>query len=278
MICSFEQQHINVYFCRKYKPYMSRVIRIHENSQLTEDSLLKTINNFQNEGELIGSGYRNVIKIITIDGIKYNIKAFKIPNLVNKIAYRFFRDSKAKRSFLYAQRLLKSGILTPTPEAYIEYKTPFSFGRSYYISKQLDYDFTIRRLIDEPECEDYDNILRQFTQFTFNLHERGIHFLDHSPGNTLIKKNGEHYDFYLVDLNRMEFKTLSYDERLNNFARLSPKDYMLDVISDEYASLIQKPHDEVKERMYFFSRKFSSSFKKKEAFKKKYYFWRKKKR
>ncbi len=278
MICSFEQQHINVYFCRKYKPHMPRVIRIHENSQLTQESLLKAINNFENEGELIGSGYRNVIKIITIDGTAYNIKAFKIPNLVNKIAYRYFRDSKAKRSFLYAQRLLKSGINTPSPEAYLEYKTLFSFGRSYYISKQLDYDFTIRRLIDEPECEDYDNILRQFTQFTFMLHEKGIHFLDHSPGNTLIKKNGEGYDFYLVDLNRMEFKTLSLDERLNNFARLSPKDYMLDVISDEYATLISKPHDMVKERMYFFSKKFSSSFKKKEAFKKKYYFWRKKKR
>ena len=109
------------------------------------------------------------------------------------------------------------------------------------------------------------------------MHEKGIHFLDHSPGNTLIKKTDSGYDFYLVDLNRMNFKTLTYDERLANFARLSPKDYMLDIISDEYAKLINKPHEEVKERMYFFSKKFSSGFKKKEAFKKKYYFWRKKK-
>ena len=256
---------------------MSTTIKIHKNSRLTDSSILSALGSFENRGELIGSGYRNVIKILTIDGQRYNIKEFKIPNLVNKIVYRFFRKSKAERSFLYGQRLLDSGILTPSPEAYVEYTFPLTFGKSYYISKQLEYDFTIRKLIDEPKCEDYDNILRLFTQFTYKLHENGIHFLDHSPGNTLIKKTSTGYDFYLVDLNRMDFKTLTYDERMANFARLSPKDYMLDIISDEYAKLINKPHDDVRERMYYFSQKFSSSFKKKEAFKKKYFFWRKKK-
>jgi len=257
---------------------MSIKINIHKNSKLTEASVHDILNKFSHEGELIGTGYRNVIKILDINGERYNIKAFKVPNLINKIVYRFFRKSKAERSFLYAKKLLGLGILTPSPEAYIEYKSLFVFGKSYYISKQLEYDFTIRKLLEEPKYNDYDNILRQFTQFTFQLHEKGIHFLDHSPGNTLIKKEGSNYKFYLVDLNRMDFKTLSYDERLENFARLSPKDYMLDIISDEYAKLIDKPHDEVKERMYYFSQKFSLSFQKREDFKKKYYFWRKKKR
>ncbi|MEO1031760.1 MAG: Kdo domain containing protein [Bacteroidota bacterium] len=256
---------------------MSKKIHIHKNSALTTQSIEALLNKFTHEGELIGTGYRNVIKILESNGETYNIKAFKVPNLVNKIVYRFFRKSKAERSFLYAERLLDSGILTPTPEAYVEYTSLFVFGKSYYISKQLHYDFTIRKLIDEPQCDDYDNILRQFTRFTFQLHEKGIHFLDHSPGNTLIVKEGHAYSFYLVDLNRMAFKTLTYDERLANFARLSPKDYMLEIISDEYAKLINKPHNEVREKMYYFSKKFSSSFKKKEAFKKKYYFWRKKK-
>lgn len=256
---------------------MSVRIKIHKNSELTKPLILETLNRFSKEGELIGTGYRNVIKILEIDGVKYNIKGFKVPNIINKIVYRFFRKSKAERSFLYADKLLEAGILTPSPEAYVEFTSLFVFGKSYYISKQLNYDFTIRKLIDEPQCEDYENILRQFTQFTFQLHEKGIHFLDHSPGNTLIKQTSDGYDFYLVDLNRMEFKILSYDERLANFARLSPKDYMLDIISDEYAKLINKTHEEVRERMYYFSEKFSSGFKKKEAFKKKYYFWRRKK-
>ena len=256
---------------------MSVKIKIHETSALTTESIQEMLNKFSREGELIGTGYRNVIKILEINGIRYNIKAFKVPNLVNKIVYRFFRKSKAERSFLYAERLLADGVLTPKPEAYIEYSSLVSFGKSYYISKQLEYDFTIRKLVDDPSTEDYENILRKFTQFTFQLHEKGIHFLDHSPGNTLIKKDGDDYKFYLVDLNRMEFKTLSYDERLANFARLSPKDQMLEILSDEYAKLINKPHAEVRERMFYFSQQFSSKFKKREAFKKKYYFWRKKK-
>ena len=92
---------------------------------------MKAIENFDHEGEMIGNGYRNVIKILTIDVQRYNIKEFKVPNLVNKIVYRFFRKSKAERSFLYGQRLLDLGILTPSPEAYIEYKSLFIFGKSY---------------------------------------------------------------------------------------------------------------------------------------------------
>ena len=49
-------------------------------------------------------------------------------------------------------------------------------------------------------------ILRQFIRFSYLLHQKGIEFLDNSPGNTLIKKNEKGvYDFYLVDLNRMKF-------------------------------------------------------------------------
>ena len=256
---------------------MSIKIIVHKNSNLTPSTIQETLERFNHEGELIGTGYRNVIKVLNVDGQNYNIKGFKVPNIVNKVAYRFLRKGKAERSFLYAQKLGSMGVLTPSPEAYVEYTSILAFGKSYYISKQLDYDFTIRKLIDEPECEDYDTILRQFTRFTFQLHEKGIHFLGHSPGNTLIKKNKTGYDFYLVDLNRMVFKTMDYNERLANFARLSPRDYMLDIISEEYAKLIGKPQREVRERMYYFSLKFSSRFKKKEAFKKKYYFWRKKK-
>lgn len=255
---------------------MRKCIVINKNSNLTESSLLQLLSDFEHQGELIGTGYRNVIKILDFQNNIYNIKSFKIPNLINKVVYNYFRQSKAARSYSYALNLLSKGILTPIPVAYVEYKSLMFFDKSYYISEQLEYDFTIRKLIDEPMCEDYDTILRQFTRFTFQLHEKNIHFLDHSPGNTLIKNVNGDYDFYLVDLNRMKFEKLTMDERFKNFARLSPKDYMLDVISDEYATLINQPKEYVKERMYYFSQQFSTSFKKKEAFKKKYFFWRKK--
>ena len=251
-------------------------IHISPFAALSKESVLNTLNNFNNTGSLIGTGYRNVIKDFEINGEYYNIKAFKVPNLLIKVVYSFFRKSKAERSFLYAEKLLKLGFLTPQPVAYVICKSGLFFGKSYYISKQLEYDFTIRKIIDEPISEENKNILKAFTKFTYKLHENNVHFLDHSPGNTLIKILPAGYDFYLVDLNRMNFKTLTLDERFANFARLSPKGPLLDIISKEYAILINKPHEIVRARMLFYSNKFSVSFKRKEKLKKKYFFWRKK--
>ncbi len=223
-----------------------------------------------------GSGKRNFIKNITVDGIDLNIKSFKIPNLVNKIAYKFFRKSKARRSFEYGFKLLNLGINTPKPIAFIEYSSLFFLKNSFYVSKQFPYDLTYRELIFNHEYPDFEIILRAFTRFTFKLHENGINFLDHSPGNTLIKKNKDGYEFYLVDLNRMKFQTMNFEERMKNFAKLSPKDVMLNIMCDEYAKLYpSKTKEEITKTMFFFSNKFSTYYVKQEAFKKKYYFWRK---
>ncbi len=226
-----------------------------------------------------GFGKRNFIKQIIIDGVELNIKSFKIPNLINKIAYSLIRKSKAQRSFDYANTLLNLGIHTPRPIAFFEYSTLFFLKNSFYVSEQYHSDFTYRELINNHDYPDFEKILRDFTRFTFSLHENGINFLDHSPGNTLIKKNissGE-YDFYLVDLNRMKFQNLNFKDRMKNFAKLSPKDVMLDIMCDEYAKLYPiKSKDEITEVMYFYSKKFSTYYKKQERFKKRYFFWRKK--
>ena len=249
------------------------------NKDLSSESIeeiTKSIHSFDAiEG---GFGSRNFIKNISVDGIKLNIKSFKIPNLVNKFAYKFFRKSKARRSFEYGNKLMELGINTPKPVAYFEYSTLFSFDKSFYISEQYNNELTYRELINDHDYPGFEEILRAFTRFTFLLHEKGINFLDHSPGNTLIKKVGDNYEFYLVDLNRMKFQTMSFEERMKNFAKLSPKDVMLDIMCDEYAKLYpSKSKEEITKTMYFYSHKFSTYYVRQEAFKRKYYFWRKKK-
>jgi hypothetical protein len=128
----------------------------------------------------------------------------------------------------------------------------------------------------QPDYPDHENILRQFTRFTFDLHQKGIEFLDHSPGNTLIKKVSEgNYHFYLVDLNRMNFhEVMDFDSRMKNFNRLTPKTEMLAVMSDEYAKLYNKKYDEVFDKMCFYTSNFQMKFHRKMARKKKLLFWR----
>lgn len=226
------------------------------------------IKNFDSNGQIFGNGDRNVIKTIEFEGITLNIKSFKEPNFINQIAYQYFRKSKAKRSFEYATILKDKGIGTPDPVAYFEFKKGIGFGKSFYISKHELPHLTYRELVHNPNYPNHEQILRAFTRFTYELHEKGVEFLDHSPGNTLIYLNDKTYNFALVDLNRMRFKQLDFRERMFNFRRLTPKKRMVEVMSDEYSQLIQKPKKEVFELMWEFTQEFQRKFHKKQKRKK----------
>lgn len=241
-----------------------------------EKELQNHIDKFNSTGILFGDGKRNVIKLFELEEVTINIKSFKVPHLVNKIAYKYFRKSKARRSYEYAVKLLENQIGTPYPVAYAENFKFLGLVNSYYISEHLQAELTFRELVLHPDYPDHENILRQFTKFTFGLHEKGIEFLDHSPGNTLIKRGAQNnYEFFLVDLNRMNFHdTMDFDSRMKNFNRLTPKTEMLAIMSDEYAKLCGKKYDEVFTKMCFYTDDFQMRFHRKMARKKKLLFWR----
>lgn len=200
------------------------------------------IDAFDNSGKHI-KDERNELKLFQLNNTTVNIKSFKIPNLINQIVYKFFRKSKAQRSFEFANKLIDLGFGTPNPIAYYEFTTPFLYKRSFYVSEQLDSDLTYRELTKDFKYSNHEEILRAFTRFTFDLHEKGIHFLDHSPGNTLIRKEGKKHLFYLVDLNRMEFGYMNFDTRISNFSRLTKHKSMVEIMSDEYAKCIGKDYE-----------------------------------
>lgn len=211
-----------------------------------DKALLDIINNFDTLGEDFVVGKRNKIKIIPYKDTILNIKSFKVPNLINGIIYRFFRKSKAHRSYFYAKILKDKGIGTPDPIAFYENKSWYRLYDSYYICEHLTPDYVFKNLFNV-HIEDLDIILKQFAHFCFKLHENGIEFLDHSPGNTLIKKVGEkQYEFYLVDLNRMKFhSTMDFKTRMKNLSRITPSEAMIKTISYEYAKLYGKNEEEV---------------------------------
>ena len=208
-------------------------------------------------------GARNSIKSFELDGLKLNVKSFKTPNTFNAFVYKYVRPSKAKRSFEYASRLIDCGISTPFPIAYVEESSTFGLGRSFYICEHIDTDFEFRELIHKPWFENRNEILEKFTEFTFKLHENNINFLDHSPGNTLIVKTENDYQFYLIDLNRMRFETMNFDKRMHNFRRLWLSKAMIKVMSNKYAELYNKSYAETHELMLKHSRAFQLKIDKK---------------
>jgi hypothetical protein len=192
-----------------------------------------------------------------------------MPNLVNKVAYKFFRPSKAARSYRNAEYLLKNDIGTPAPLGYLEKTSLLGFKESYYVSDFVEHDFTYREIINDANLDNKEEILRQFTRFIFKMHEAQIYFLDNSPGNTLIAKSDQGYDFYLVDLNRMKFYDISYEDRLKNFERLSPEKWMYKIMGDEYAVLSGNDSEKAIETMWYYTEQFQSKFHRKKQLKKK---------
>ncbi len=256
---------------------MKLVKEIHSHFVDQQERLDHMIHNFEGIGTQLGKGERNKIKTVDLDAFLLNIKSFKKPKFINKIAYQYFRKSKAERSYKYATRLLANGIATPQPVGYYIFSDYLGILDSYYVSEHLACDLTYRELVENATYPDHENILRQFTRFTHKLHEKGVFFKDHSPGNTLIKKNGDVYDFYLVDLNRMNFmETMSFELRMKNFSRLTPKKEMVAIMSDEYAKITEWNYEKIYGEMWRLTDQFQQKYYRKIRLKKKYLFWRKK--
>ena len=250
---------------------------IHPDFKNQSAAIEQMIGGFGQSGELFGDGKRNKIKLFDLDGKTVNVKSFKVPNFVNRVVYNFFRRSKAERSFEFANKLLSKGIGTPQPIAYFENFDTFLLADSYYVSEHMPCDLTYRELITEPDYPEHETILRQFVRFSYNLHENGIEFLDHTPGNTLIRKVSDGvYEFFLVDLNRMNFhRSMSLAQRIDNLSKLTSKRDMVEVMADEYARLIQRPQAEILKMMVRQTELHRDRFLRKRRIKKQLKFWKK---
>ncbi|MDR9400942.1 MAG: lipopolysaccharide kinase InaA family protein [Psychroflexus sp.] len=242
--------------------------QFHPNYKNQKDQIFQIIEKFDQIEEVVYSGKRNTLKKVTLNDQNLAIKKFHQPIIFKRIIYTKLRSSKAKRSFDNANYLLKHNIYTPQPVCYIE---NYNFGlltHAYYISIFVNYDYDFHDILHNEHINQRNDIITGLARFTFRLHQANVLFKDHSPGNTLIKRKTEGFDYFLIDLNRMQFKPLSFDERMQNFARITPYKWMVDLLSEEYARLIKKDKQEVFPLMWQYVSAFQKKFHRKKRIKK----------
>lgn len=215
---------------------MSIKYKLNDYYKSCESFLLNIKNHFQENSNTIHKA-RNELKVINYEGLQTVVKAFKIPNIINQIVYAYFRDSKAKKSYENAIKLRELEINTPDPIGYIEFYRTFLFKESFFIAKKFDYNFTIREPLRNQNLENRIDIIKAFVAFTYDLHQKRVYHKDYSAGNILVAKNDEKWIFSVVDINRMEFKTINLELGLDNFAKLWLDEENLDLIAKEYAKL-----------------------------------------
>jgi tRNA A-37 threonylcarbamoyl transferase component Bud32 len=149
---------------------------------------------------------RNIVKRFAVDNAdeilsRVVVKRFKFPNIVQRIAYSFYRDSKAKRAFHNAAELRRRGVSTPIEIAYMEQWQGGLFAYGYYISGSDDAP-PIRKKLIEPD--EFDCVLAEdFAGFAAELHTKGILHHDLNSTNVLYRNDGMRYHFSVIDINRM---------------------------------------------------------------------------
>ena len=125
---------------------------------------------------------RNVVEKVTIQGKEYVVKTYKRPNFFNRFAYTYLRKSKAERAYMHAKELLRLGIDTPCPVAYMEKMRKGLFNKGYYVSEYLPY-----RLMHDAYTElgehDKEKLTKDFMDFTIEMHDKKILPLDFNSSN-----------------------------------------------------------------------------------------------
>jgi tRNA A-37 threonylcarbamoyl transferase component Bud32 len=200
--------------------------------------LVSEIEAYFDASNVILQADRNTIKAVEFAGEMLVVKAYKYPHFLNRFIYTYFRKSKAWRAYEFGLKIAK---FTPEVVARIEHYTPL-LGKSYLICQQFEADFNMQAPLFK-QHPDKENIFKQFALFVFELHQHQIIHQDLSPGNILIKKTPQNYQFQIIDINRMVFKKVSQQQAAQNFSKLWASDEDLRLILTTYAEAAQFDED-----------------------------------
>ncbi len=212
-------------------------IRIHPHYAAYE-SFIRTIPSGEYEREEIYCNRRNTVERVRFGDKEFVIKKYKRPALINCLIYTWFRKSKARRAFEYAELFLQRGIETASPVAYIEIKKNGFFHTGYFISEYIPYPL-IGDIGETGMDEEEKELLTQdLVSFTLQLHLHKIVPLDYNPNNIFYRKVDSKYRFALIDINRLKLgKVPGIRVSMNAFSQLNvpPEDFMkiLPLYADE---------------------------------------------
>lgn len=227
---------------RSWSVLLNRICRLFHPRKVYVDAGFCTLTSYvkalpalfkYDSGTVIYKG-RNELREMDWYGTKVVIKSFRVPNLINRIAYGVLRSSKAQRSFEYAEMLRREGIGSPAPVAYYTERNGLLFTRSYYVSLKSECPYSYVNLMrgDFPGQEE---ILRAIARTTAALHEKGYLHKDYSRGNILFRHTDKGVEVEIIDLNRIRFRTVNMEEGCRNFERLPGTPEMFAILADEYA-------------------------------------------
>lgn len=205
---------------------------------------------FEQEGREIFKN-RNAIRQYELGEDSVVVKQFTLPISFNRVVYRWWRKSKAQRSYEYAMQLRALGVGSPEPLGFCDTGSLCKIGYCYYVSRssKLRYDFRDAVNGTQP---DETKILRAIAETTARTHEGGFWHKDYSGGNILWDRIDEDGNIVnipadaqkiysiaieLIDLNRMRLGKVSLELGCAAFDRLEVDTSQQRVLAEVYAQI-----------------------------------------
>lgn len=191
-----------------------------------------------NEGEIIYDKRNKICRITLSDGRHIILKKYKKPNFFQRICYSTLWNNKAKKAFLYGNRLLFLGIDTPEPIASVTYYNSIGMVEEYYFLSTEDTRPDCRILRDG-NMDNPKPLIDALSQYLIFLHQQGFLHGDTNLSNFLYEKKADGtYHFAVIDTNRSRFlhSPASKKEALCNLVRITHDRCLLSAIVHSYAT------------------------------------------
>lgn len=210
-----------------------RTVIVHPRYEEAREAVQRLPEIFDTEGVTLYRG-RNVVKRFDTPYGTWVVKRYKRPNAVQRVAYTFFKKSKAERAYRYSWLLLERGIDTPRGIACILQKRGGLLQDSYFVSTFCNWPPLYPALVDTRR---YDpQLAERLAAFLAGLHRQGVLHGDLNLNNILYTAGGTR--FAVIDTNRSVFKqNPSRHECLDNLKRVTHRRDLLQDIVGRYARL-----------------------------------------
>lgn len=212
---------------------MKRTVVINPEYKLFSKFINKIPENFNNIGISVYKA-RNELRKISFREVDLCVKSFKVPHLVNKFAYSFLRESKARRSYENSLKVVNAGFDSPMPVAYIEEYSNGLFYNSFYVCLFSGYTRLLREFAGS-EISGREDIVDALGHYVGKMHNAGIYHRDLSPGNILFEKDGDEIAFSMIDNNRMSFEKVNFEYGCRGMERLRGSDDFFRILGFAYA-------------------------------------------
>lgn len=161
---------------------------------------------------------RNQLYTATVGEHEVVIKAFRAPRGLQRLDYAR-RGTKAERSRQAAEALVAAGLATPEPMmSVVERGAGGLPGRSWYVCEMVEA--VQMRTCQFPGRADAAERLYDIGTMVARLHVAGFHHRDLTAGNILMHQSADGWRYPLVDLNRVQRRTLTLRDAVRSLVQL----------------------------------------------------------